>query len=94
MPSVRMQRWTLPSSAELRNKIHRSQANLFIQEGDSAIASKNWPQARKKFEEALVEAKQLTPEEQQLFTARIQPQIDKCTFLLLKQQGDENVRQF
>ena len=75
--------------AELRNKIHRSQANLFIQEGDWAIASKNWPQARKKFEAALVEAKHLTPEEQQLFAARIQPQIDMSTFLLLKQQGDE-----
>ncbi len=74
---------------ELRGKIHLGQVNLLIQEGDQAIADKNWQLAGKKFEAALVEARHLGPEEQPHFTARIQAQIDKCTFLLLKQQGDE-----
>jgi ubiquitin-protein ligase len=74
---------------ELRRKIHLGQVNLLIQEGDQAIAGKNWQLAQKKFEGALVEAKHLTSEEQRLFTAGIQARIDKCTFLLLKQQGDE-----
>jgi ubiquitin-protein ligase len=75
--------------AELRNKIHRGQANFLIQEGDQALAGENWQLARNKFEAALVEAKHLSPEEQRLLSARIQPQIDMSTFQSLKEQGDE-----
>lgn len=74
---------------ELEKKIHLAQINLSIQDGQEAMSNKKWQQARKKFEEAQTETKYLKPEEQQLFSAKIQPQIDRCSFLLLKQQGDE-----
>lgn len=74
---------------ELEKKIHRAQVNLAIQEGQKAMSDKNWQQARKKFEEAEAETKYLESEERQLFIAKIRPQIDRSSFLLLKQQGDE-----
>jgi hypothetical protein len=49
----------------------------------------DWKLAREHFQRALTEIKFFTPEEQKTYQPSLQNSIDKCTFLLLKQQGEE-----
>ena len=74
---------------DLSRKIKRAQANLSIQEGNKSMEKDDWKQAREHFQRALTEIKFFTPEEQKTYQPSLQNSIDKCTFLLLKQQGEE-----
>lgn len=74
---------------ELKSKLHRSQTHLSIKKGNEAMTNKEWQQAIEHFNDALVHIQPLPPEEQKEFTASLQPQLNRSTFQLLKQQGDE-----
>jgi ubiquitin-protein ligase len=75
--------------SDLEKKLHLAKTRLLMQAGTEAMSQKSWQQARQKFQEALVESKTLDGDTQKLLAAEIKPQLDKCTFLLLKQKGDE-----
>ena len=74
---------------DLSKKIKRAQANLSIQEGNAAMEKEKWQQAREHFQQALTGIRSFPPEEQKTYQSSLQSNIDKCTFLLLKQQGEE-----
>jgi len=74
---------------ELKLKLQRSQSHLSMEKGNDAMTKKQWQQAIDHFNDALAQIRSLPPEEQRDFRASLQPQLNKCTFLLLKQQGDQ-----
>ncbi len=74
---------------DLSRKIKRAQANLSILEGNEAMEKEEWQQAREHYQRALTEIKFFPPEEQKTYQLSLQNSIDRCTFLLLKQQGEE-----
>jgi len=74
---------------ELNNKIRRAQANLSIQEGNASMERQQWQQALDHFQKALNEVQAYPPEEKKAYLSSLQNLIDKCTFLLLKQQGEK-----
>lgn len=75
--------------SEIENKIHLAKTRLFMQKGGEEMARMAWQEAHKNFEQALTESKNLDVEVQHKLSAEIQPQLDKCSFLLLKHQGDK-----
>ena len=73
----------------LKLKLQRSQSHLSMEKGNDAMTKKQWQQAIDHFNDALAQIRSLPPEEQRGFRASLHPQLNKCTFLLLKQQGDQ-----
>lgn len=74
---------------ELKSKLHRSQTHLSIEKGNDTMTKKEWQKAIDHFNDALVHLQPLPPEERKEFMASLQPQLNRSTFQLLKQQGDE-----
>ncbi|MBB5346902.1 hypothetical protein JWG42_04625 [Desulfoprunum benzoelyticum] len=73
---------------DLKLKLHRVQSQLSIEKGIAAMQKKLWQQAIDHFDNASTQIQPLPPDEQKDIRASLQPQLDKSTFLLLKQQGD------
>lgn len=78
-----------PYRMELEKKIHLAKTRMLMQTATQEMAQKAWQQARQNFEQAMTEMKTLDADIQQKLSSEIQPQLDKCSFLLLKQQGDK-----
>ncbi|MDP3479944.1 MAG: hypothetical protein Q8R88_09240 [Desulfoprunum sp.] len=78
-----------PYRMELEKKIHLAKTRMLMQTATQEMAQKAWKQARQNFELAMTEMKTLDADIQQKLSSEIRPQLDKCSFLLLKQQGDK-----
>ncbi len=78
-----------PYRMELEKKIHLARTRLFMRTGTRQMAKKLWQPARQNFDQAMAEMKNLDADVQQRLSAEIRPQLDKCSFLLLKEQGDK-----
>lgn len=74
---------------DLTNKISRAQVNLSIQQGTSLMEKEKCQQALEHFQKAIAAVQSLPSEEKKTYLTPLQHQIDTCTFLLLKQQGEE-----
>ncbi len=78
-----------PYRLDLEKRIHLAKTRILMQTGSEEMAKKAWQQARQNFEQALVQMKSLDADVQKELSAEIQPQLAKCSFLFLKQQGDK-----